>query len=131
MNKIYLSGKISGLRICEAIKNFESAENQLKKYATIVNPMRLRHDHDKSWQSYMKEDIKALMNCDAIAMLPNFDFEIEFVKKQIEQLKDVISNGNFVGYSEALANRKERLILVEKTLKQLENSNEVGQLTLF
>ena len=73
MNKIYLSGKISGLRICEAIKNFESAENQLKKYAIIVNPMRLSHDHDKSWQSYMKEDIKALMYCDAIAMLPNYE----------------------------------------------------------
>jgi len=71
--KIYLSGKISGLPICEAIKNFESAENQLKGFADIVNPMRLRHDHDKSWQSYMKEDIKALMNCDAIAMLPNFN----------------------------------------------------------
>ena len=66
-----------------------------------------------------------------VLLKPNFDFEIEFVKKQIEQLKDVISNGNFVGYSEALANRKERLILAEKTLKQLENSNEVGQLKLF
>ena len=73
MNKIYLSGKISVLRICEAIKNFESAENQLKRYAIIVNPMRLSHDHDKSWQSYMKEDIKALMYCDAIAMLPNYE----------------------------------------------------------
>lgn len=70
--KIYLSGKISGLPICEAIKNFESAENQLKGFANIVNPMRLRHDHDKSWQSYMKEDIRALMECDAIAMLPNY-----------------------------------------------------------
>lgn len=72
-NKIYLSGKISGLPICEAIKNFESAENQLKGLATIVNPMRLKHDHDKSWGSYMKEDIKALMDCDAIAMLPNYE----------------------------------------------------------
>lgn len=71
--KIYLSGKISGLPICEAIKNFESAENQLKGFATIVNPMRLKHDHDKSWESYMKEDIKALLDCDAIAMLPNFN----------------------------------------------------------
>lgn len=71
--KIYLSGKISGLPICEAIKNFESAENQLKGFANIVNPMRLRHDHDKSWQSYMKEDIRALIDCDAIAMLPNYE----------------------------------------------------------
>ena len=71
--KIYLSGKISGLPLCEAIKNFESAENQLKEFATIVNPMRLKHDHDKSWESYMKEDIKALLDCDAIAMLPNYE----------------------------------------------------------
>lgn len=71
--KIYLSGKISGLPICEAIKNFESAENQLKGFANIVNPMRLRHDHDKSWQSYMKKDIRALIDCDAIAMLPNYE----------------------------------------------------------
>ena len=71
--KIYLSGKISGLPICETIKNFESAENQLKGLATIVNPMRLKHDHDKTWESYMKEDIKALLECDAIAMLPNYN----------------------------------------------------------
>ena len=71
--KIYLSGKITGLPILEAIKNFESAENQLKELAIIVNPMRISHYHDRSWQSYMKEDIKALMNCDAIAMLPNFN----------------------------------------------------------
>lgn len=89
-----------------------------------------------AYPEQIANDIKELFGIDVkigsgVLLKPNFDFEIEFVKKQIEQLKDVISNGNFVGYSEALANRKERLILVEKTLKQLENSNEVGQLTLF
>jgi len=30
------------------------------------------HDHDKTWQDYMRTDIKALCDCDAIYMLSNW-----------------------------------------------------------
>lgn len=70
--KIYISGKISGIEN-EAPELFSAAEKELqKKGFETVNPMTLNHEHDKSWNSYMKEDIKALCDCDEIFMLSNW-----------------------------------------------------------
>jgi len=30
------------------------------------------HDHDKSWQSFMREDVKAMLDCDSIYMMSNW-----------------------------------------------------------
>lgn len=77
--KVYISGKISGLTTEEALNNFEIAENYLKdKFEskgvalTLINPMKLEHNHDKSWEEFMKEDIGALLSCDAIYLLKNW-----------------------------------------------------------
>lgn len=67
--KIYISGRISGIEE-QAPQLFEEAESYLNNRGyEVVNPMKLPHNHDKSWESYMKEDIKALMDCDEIYML--------------------------------------------------------------
>ena len=48
--KIYISGKITGLDYSEALKKFEDAEFILKSDTVeVVNPMTIKHDHDKSW----------------------------------------------------------------------------------
>lgn len=70
--KIYISGKISGIEN-EAPELFFNAETELKaKGYETINPMTLNHEHDKSWHSYMKEDVKALCECDEIFMLSNW-----------------------------------------------------------
>ena len=70
--KVYISGKISGIEK-EAFLLFENAENELIKSGfEPINPMKLPHNHDKSWHSYMKEDIIALCQCDRVIMLPNW-----------------------------------------------------------
>ena len=70
--KIYISGKISGIEN-EAPELFAKAELELQaKGFETVNPMALNHNHDKSWHSYMKEDVKALCECDTIYMLNNW-----------------------------------------------------------
>jgi hypothetical protein len=70
--KIYISGKVSGIE-SEALQLFAKADRELKvKGYETINPMALPHGHDKSWHSYMKEDIKALCDCDAIYMLSNW-----------------------------------------------------------
>lgn len=70
--KIYISGKITGIET-EAIELFANAERELKeKGFETINPLTLNHEHDKSWHSYMKEDVKALCDCDAIYMLSNW-----------------------------------------------------------
>jgi hypothetical protein len=70
--KIYISGRISGIEN-EAPKLFAIAEKKLRAQGfVVVNPMTLNHDHDKTWESYMREDIKALCDCDEIYMLSNW-----------------------------------------------------------
>ena len=89
-----------------------------------------------AYPEQIARDIKELFGVDVKVgsgglLKPNFDFEIDYFKKQIEQLKDVINNGNFVGYSEALARRKEMLRDCENQLSHFENQNQPNQLTLF
>ncbi len=89
--RIYISGKITGRPIEEAMHHFQAAEDFLKEkykdYGVIpVNPFKLDHIEAKNlhlrkelnepsitehniWSAYMAEDIKALLNCDGIYML--------------------------------------------------------------
>lgn len=72
--KIYISGPISNLPIEEARHNFKTIEDAIVKQGHIaVNPMALPHDHDKEWSSYMREDIVALMACDAVIAMPGWE----------------------------------------------------------
>lgn len=71
--RIYISGKITGLEENYAKSLFDYAENWWKeKGFEPVNPMKIEHNHNLSWESYMKEDLKALMDCDYIFMLDNW-----------------------------------------------------------
>lgn len=73
--KIYISGQITGLDYKVAKELFSKAEYELKSMGFIpVNPMTIKHDHDETWLSYMKQDIKALMDCDGIYLLSNWMF---------------------------------------------------------
>jgi hypothetical protein len=70
--KIYISGKISGIEN-QAEELFARAEKELlARGFQPVNPMSLNHNHDKSWHSYMREDVKALCECEAVYMLSNW-----------------------------------------------------------
>ena len=69
---IYISGKVTGIE-AQAKELFDDIEQRLiSEGYGVVNPMSLRHDHDKSWQSYMRECLDALLKCDAIYVLPNY-----------------------------------------------------------
>jgi hypothetical protein len=70
MEKIYLSGKISGRNIGEAKHHFLTHQLLLGlKGYDVVNPFDLHKDYNKSWEEFMKVDIKALCDCDSIVML--------------------------------------------------------------
>lgn len=67
--KIYISGAITGVEN-EAKKRFDEAEKKLKNMGfDVVNPMKLPHNHDKTWGSFMREDLKSLLDCDAIYLI--------------------------------------------------------------
>lgn len=71
--KIYLAGKISGLPIEEARELFEHAEKELKECGhEVVNPLKLPHAENTTWEDAMALDISHLIQCDAIFMLSNW-----------------------------------------------------------
>lgn len=73
--KIYIAGKVTGMEY-EAKRLFEKTEKKILAsglFTEVVNPMKLPHEHDKHWQSYMKECLAALIGCDAILMQLGWD----------------------------------------------------------
>ncbi|WP_278833509.1 DUF4406 domain-containing protein [Porphyromonas cangingivalis] len=71
---IYISGGISGRNKEEVERQFCAAENQLREMLfNPINPLRLTNTVGLSWEDYMRIDIKALMDCEAICMLNGWE----------------------------------------------------------
>lgn len=74
---VYISGAITNNPNAKA--QFDKAKEtllELNKGYEPISPMDLQHNHDKSWKSHMKEDISALMQCDAIYMMVGWEKSI-------------------------------------------------------
>ena len=68
MKKCYIAGKITGTN--DFKERFTDAEHEITQMGMIaINPVELPHNHNKKWNSYMKECIAALVGCEAIYML--------------------------------------------------------------
>lgn len=70
-DRVYVSGKISGLPYQEVFDKFEHREKQLQMIGfEVINPMKIHNceDRDKPWEEYMAEDIPELLKCSAIYM---------------------------------------------------------------
>jgi Asp-tRNA(Asn)/Glu-tRNA(Gln) amidotransferase A subunit family amidase len=99
--KIYISGKITGME-SEAKIIFQQAEEVLTKLGfEVVNPMKLPHNHDKSYISYMIECLQALKGCDYIFMLGNWhDSTGANIEFQVARKENIVP---LFGYAGALA----------------------------
>jgi hypothetical protein len=92
--KIYISGKITGLLIEEYNANFENTEQHVlgkyKKVVTfkqgggylcsflqppkVINPLNIKPFLGiKTWHGYMINDVRALLKCDSIYMMDNWN----------------------------------------------------------
>ena len=70
--KIYISGAITGLPNDNA-ESFQKAEELLTPCSNkVINPLKLDHSNCNVWGDYMRNDIKALMDCNAIYMLNGY-----------------------------------------------------------
>lgn len=71
--KIYISGKITGLKPSTAKQAFDVCERKLtaQGYET-VNPMNAVYDPNKTYGQAMKECIQLLLGCDAIYLMSNW-----------------------------------------------------------
>jgi hypothetical protein len=73
MKLAYISGPITGRPEKIYVPAFAKAKEKLKQAGyEPVNPLELPHLHDKTWSSYIGEDIKELLECNAIYMLPDW-----------------------------------------------------------
>lgn len=90
--KVYISGPISGHDLMERREYFANATNAVRAELEpdlIINPMALEPNEDcgymcdpgqladqppyiHTWTCWMRRDIKAMMDCDTIVMLPNW-----------------------------------------------------------
>lgn len=73
--KCYIAGLIGDLPIEIYTLNFEKAEQEVEALGYIpVSPLKLPHNHDKSWKSYMIEDLISMLQCDVLYALKNIRF---------------------------------------------------------
>lgn len=71
--KIYISGPMTGLPEFN-YPAFHAAASRLRTQGfDVVNPAELDTDTTKEWHHYMRNDIKALVDCDHVIVLPGWE----------------------------------------------------------
>lgn len=66
---VYISGAMSGIKDYNYPLFFQTEEELNKRGVKAINPARLGYVDEYSWNDYLRRDIKALMDADAILML--------------------------------------------------------------
>jgi len=73
MKRYYISGRITGLPESESDRNFQLAKVEVSKMGfEPLSPKDLPHNHDQSWESFMKEDLIQLVKCDGVYALKDW-----------------------------------------------------------
>ena len=71
--KIYISGPITGMDNGNK-EAFDGMEHKLRDRGhDVVNPHSLPHNHGKTWNEYMREDLKAMLDCQGAVFLPGWN----------------------------------------------------------
>ena len=69
--KIYIAGKVTGEHPIDCTLKFENAKSGIQKLGLQpVNPLEVVGSFKVTWEQAMRKCIKALMECDAIYVLP-------------------------------------------------------------
>lgn len=71
--KCYIAGKIGDLpkEVYEA--EFERAKTEVIALGYLpVSPVDLPHQHGRTWSEYMREDVIAMLQCDAVYAIRNW-----------------------------------------------------------
>ena len=91
-NTVYLSGPMTGLPD-NNFPTFNAAASGLRMLGyNVVNPAELDTKveglgTDQAWRQYMRADIKYLLDCDAIVMLPGWN------ESRVATLEHLIAQG--------------------------------------
>lgn len=126
MEKIYISGRISGLPIDEVTAKFDEAEAKLKAQGyEVVNPLKNGIPANASWEVQIAMDVLLLMGCKAIYLLPDWGLSkgatleknlAELTGKTIiyeevpafQQIKQAIAEGMGVSFFDIVGESREQ-----------------------
>lgn len=73
MKTVYISGPMTGLPELN-FPAFHAAARQLRDLGhTVFNPAEVGEEPGKTWEDYMRKDIKLLCECDTILLLPGWE----------------------------------------------------------
>lgn len=73
MKRIYISGPMTGLPDLN-FPAFNAAASALRANGLeVINPAEINVEGDKTWEQCMRADIKALCDCDTLALLPGWE----------------------------------------------------------
>ena len=71
--KVYLSGPMTGIPDYN-FPAFEAAAKELRaRDQEVFSPHELGVDPAKTWADYLRADIRALVDCDAVVCLPGWE----------------------------------------------------------
>lgn len=70
---VYISGAMTGVKDYNYPLFFKIEEELSKNGIKSINPARLGYVEEYSWSDYLRRDIKALMDADAILMLDGWE----------------------------------------------------------
>lgn len=71
--RVYVSGPMTGMPNLNFPAFNEAAQRLRLAGYTVINPVELNPDPATSWTQCMRNDIKALCDCDAVALLPGWE----------------------------------------------------------
>ena len=75
MKKIYIAGKVTNEPFVETAAKFKEAQTTLERLGfEAVNPIEVVNNTNESWESAMKICLKAMLECDGIILLPDWQF---------------------------------------------------------
>ena len=73
MKRVYISGPMTGLPEFN-FPAFHSAAQELRRCGyEVVNPAEINAENNGDWHFYLRADIKALCDCDILALLPGWE----------------------------------------------------------
>jgi nucleoside 2-deoxyribosyltransferase len=71
--KVYIAGPMTGLPELNFPAFHREAANLRAQGIEVVNPAEINADPNAKWVDCMRADIRELVTCDVIAMLPGWD----------------------------------------------------------
>lgn len=69
----YIAGKIGGLHEREYTENFRQGKIEVEKLGLEpISPLDLPHNHERTWEAYMREDLTEMLKCGSVYVLRNW-----------------------------------------------------------